>query len=282
MIGMIVANLLIPGDPVAVSLGLPSARWTLDQHPDYAKCKRAMENGQCAETYFLTTPVSVSGNGAAAAHAAFDEITPIFLAASYATGLTVTSRRSTMMSEVNILQPSEHWPRDRAMDMPSPVVNSDQDFRDLVERFVQAWPTAGRTEKARLLVHHWLDALVCWSMEDLYLSATTLMQVIVATEADKQGKRDLPFFAGVEAAANRYGLRVLSDDFKNMRNELVHDGQLIGRRFPGPDKAACAAVVVDVLNWLDEYIHAALALGAPRRTRFARADLMNVNAYSID
>ena len=61
-----------------------------------------------------------------------------------------------------------------------------------------------------------------------------------------------------------------------------HDGQLIGHRFAGPDKAACAHVVVDVLNWLDEYIHAALALGARRKIRFTDADLVNHNAYSID
>ena len=67
-----------------------------------------------------------------------------------------------------------------------------------------------------------------------------------------------------------------------MRNELIHDGQRIGHRFRGPDKAACAAVVVDVLNWLDEYMHAALALGARGKIRFANADFANLNAYSID
>jgi hypothetical protein len=280
MIGQFVANLLIPGAPQTVTLNLPAATWELKQHPDFSKAKKNIEGHQCAETYFLTTPVSLSG-GSAAFDAAFDELTPIFLAASYATGLTVTSRRSTMMSEVKIMSSTEHWPRARAMDQPSFVVASDAEFAELVERFVQAWPSKGVTEKARLLVHHWLDALVCWSMEDLYLSATTLLQVIVASEATRQGKRDLPFYDGVEAAANHFGLRVLSADFKNMRNELIHDGQLIGRRFPAPDKAACAVVIVDLLNWLDEYIHSALALGPVRKTRFSKADLMNLNAYSI-
>ena len=281
MLGFVIANLLIPGDPQTVNLTLPSAAWTLNKHPTFDNSKTALERGQCAETYFLTTPVSMSA-GRANFDAAFNEVTPIFLAASYATGLTVTSRRSTQASEIKILKSSEHWPRDRAMDRASPVIGSDQEFCDLVECFVRAWPTAGRLEKARLLVHHWLDALVCWSMEDLYLSATTLLQVIVATEASRQGSTRLEFYPGVKAAAQRFGLRILSDDFKKMRNELIHDGQLIGCRFIGPDKAACAAVVVDVLNWLDEYIHAALALGARRRLRFTNADLANLNAYSID
>jgi hypothetical protein len=130
----------------------------------------------------------------------------------------------------------------------------------LVERFVRAWPGAGQTEKALLLVHHWLDALACWSMEDRYLRATTLLQIIVATEAMRQGKPELRFYPGVTAAAHRIGIRVLSNDFKNMRNELIHDGRLIGTRFPGPDKDACAGVLADLLNWFDEYMHTALSL----------------------
>jgi hypothetical protein len=49
-------------------------------------------------------------------------------------------------------------------------------------------------------------------MEDLYLSATTLLQVIVATEAARQGKRELKFYAGVDAAATSMGVRKLSAD----------------------------------------------------------------------
>ncbi|WP_271611451.1 hypothetical protein [Bradyrhizobium sp. CCBAU 21360] len=105
--------------------------------------------------------------------------------------------------------------------------------------------------------------------------------MIVATEADRQG-RDLHFYAGLEDAAQRIGIRVLSPDFKNMRNELIHDGRLIGTRFRGPDKLACAEVAADVLNWLDEYVHKALNLGGVRKGRFTKMDLFNLNAYSID
>lgn len=278
MLGQIVANLLIPGDPDIVALSLPTSAWRLEKHPEYTNSKRAIEGYQCAETYFLISDIE---QGDPLLEAAFSELTPIFLASTYATGLTVTSVRSMEWSEIKLLQRSEHWPRDRAMDMPSYIVRSPEEFSDLVEKFVHSWPGVGQTEKARLLVHHWLDAIVCWSMEDLYLSATTLLQIIVATEATKQGKQELPFYVGVEAAANRFGLHVLSADFKNMRNELVHDGQLIGRRFAGPDKDACAKVIEEVLNWLDSYIHAALNLGAVRKTRFSHSDLINLNSYSI-
>jgi hypothetical protein len=199
--------------------------------------------------------------GAALAEAAFEELTPVLLGATYATGLSATIERSTMGSDVTIVQSSEHWPRARALGAAAFVVTTAVEYKHLVERFLASWPGAGRTEKALLLIHHWLDALLCWSMEDLYLSATTLLQVIVATEARKQSKDKLDFYPGISAAAQRFGITSLSADFKNMRNELVHDGQLIGTRFAGPDKLACANVVADVLNWIDAYIHAALALG---------------------
>lgn len=281
MLSFYVVNLLVPEEPPSMSLSTPAGTWSFTKHPGYDKFKPALTGGQCAETYFLEHPASMAG-GAASVDLAFDEITPLLLGAAYAAGLSVTIKRSTMGSDVSILQPSEHWPRERALDRPSPVVASATDFTALVERFVSGWPQAGLTEKARLLVHHWLDALGCWSMEDLYLSATTLLQVIVASEATKQGLPDLPYYKGVEAAANRMGIRVLGPDFKDMRNELIHDGQLIGRRFAGPAKADCARVVADVLNWFDEYMHAALSLGPVRKQRFRDTDLAGLNAYSID
>jgi hypothetical protein len=118
-------------------------------------------------------------------------------------------------------------------------------------------------------------------MEDLYLSATTLLQIICATEANRQGKDDLPFLPGVNAAASRMGIAHLGPDVKNMRNELVHDGQLIGKRFAGPGIDECADVVAEVLNWFDSYMHAALRLGPVTQTRFRGSDFRNLNAFSI-
>lgn len=280
MLSFYVVNLLIPGDPLKIDLSLPSGIWTLERHPDFIRFKDAIGSGQCAETYFLENQVSPA-DGAALVDQAFNEITPILLAASYLTGQSVTIKRSTMGSEVTIMQPTDHWPRDRAMGQPSAIITSDIEFKEQVERFTQSWPGAGQTEKARLLVHHWLDSLACWSMEDLYLSATTLLQVIVATEAARQSKKKLPFNAGVTDATNRMRINALSDDFKNMRNELIHDGQLIGKQFAGPDKDACSVVIADVLNWFDEYMHAALGLSLPKKIRFHKNDFVGLNAYSL-
>lgn len=287
MLSFYVTNLLIPDDPDDLTITTPAGLWTLTKAPNFVTTKAAITGTTLArpqhlpvgETYFLESPISMD-RGAAAVDRAFDEITPILLAASYATGMSVTINRSTMGSSVSIMQPSDHWPRARALGSGSYVISTSNEFSRLVEVFVRVWPTMGQTEKARLLVHHWLDALACWSMEDQYLSATTLLQIIVATEAQKQGKASLTYYNGLEDAANRMGIAPLSQDFKNMRNELIHDGQLIGSRFVGP-RSACDQVVADVLNWFDTYVHAGLGLGPVAKTRFGANDFATLNAYSI-
>lgn len=287
MLSFYVTNLLIPGDPDDLTITTPAGPWTLNKTPDFATTKSAITGETSArpqhlpvgETYFLENPISLD-LGAAAVDRAFDEITPILLAASYATGMSVTIDRSTIASSVSIMQPSDHWPRARALGSGSYAVSTSDEFNRLVEAFVLAWSTTGQTEKARLLVHHWLDALACWSMEDQYLSATTLLQIIVATEAQKQRKKSLSYYNGLEDAANRMGIAPLSQDFMNMRNELIHDGQLIGSRFAGP-RSACDQVVADVLNWFDIYVHTGLRLGPVAKTRFLANDFSRLNAYSI-
>lgn len=279
-----IINLLIPDDPMMVNVTTSDGSWQFKQIPQFETNRAAILGGSAlrptmppiAETYFLQDSA-----GADDFHRIETEVTPILLAATYATGMSVTSERALKNGGAALVQPSNHWPRARGLDAQSLVINTTDEFVHLVEAFVNGWQTAGRTEKALLLVHHWLDSLSCWSMEDLYLSATTLLQIIVATEATKQGKEELKFYPGIQSAATRVGIAPLSPQFKDMRNELVHDGQLIGSRFSGPDKAACAQVMSDVLNWFDSYLHAALALGQVVRVRFKPTDFMGLNAYSI-
>jgi len=246
----------------------------------FCAAQKAIQNGQVAETYFLEHPVSMDG-GAAAVDRAFDELTPILLAMTFLTGMSVTVQRSAPSSDVQVLQPTDHWPRARSLQQPSPIVSSDAVFFAAIEAFVRAWPAAGYSEKVLLLVHHWIDALGCWSLEDLYLSTTTLLQVISATEADRQGS-DLSFFSGLQGAASRAGVAPPSHDWIKMRNDPGHDGSLSATRFPNKSKLDCAEVAADVLNWIDSYIEAVLRLGSAAKPRFKKADLYGLNAYSLN
>ena len=132
-----------------------------------------------------------------------------------------------------------------------------------------------------ILIHHFLDALGCWSFEDFYLSATTLLQIIAATEERITGNSNLSYFSAVQSASQRVGITSLNRDFKDMRNNLIHEGKLLGGQFSGKDIEACAIVAADLMNWFDEYIHAVMNLGVVRNKRYSKQDFMTLNAYSM-
>src|SRR5262245_39665459 len=90
-----VVNLILPGDPETVTVATPSGTWTLARHANYDRSKATIAEGQCANTYYLEHPVELTA-GAAVVDKAFDEMTPILLGASYATGTSVTVKDSTM------------------------------------------------------------------------------------------------------------------------------------------------------------------------------------------
>ncbi|MFM0258417.1 hypothetical protein [Paraburkholderia sediminicola] len=147
MLSFFVINLLIPGDPDELAITTPEGPWKLIKMPSFAETKAkiaaAIESRPkelpVGETYYLENATGMD-SGAAAAERAFDEITPILLAASFATGMAVTINRSTMGSSVAIVQPSDHWPRARALGSGAYVVSTADEFRQLVETYPSAEP----------------------------------------------------------------------------------------------------------------------------------------------
>ena len=105
----------------------------------------------------------------------------ICLAASYLTGLSATISREAPMSEMMMLQKCQHFPRVRAMGEGEPAIRDHAEFVARVEAFANGFAETSRTEKSRLLIHHWIDALECWSFEDLVLGVTTILEIIAAT-----------------------------------------------------------------------------------------------------
>ncbi|MFC1601288.1 hypothetical protein ACFL34_02965 [Candidatus Sumerlaeota bacterium] len=290
MIGFWLANLVVPSDPEAIQIESLEGTWELQRVSEYAQQKKAMmETGRCAVTYSAMHPASLD-NGSPEVEQAHDDFLALCLGSSYLTGMSVTPRRSLPHSDVTILQPGDHFPRDRSIPIASPVVNTAGEFKDALESFITNCRKNGKTEKILLITHHLLDTLACWSLEDLYLSATTVLQIIGATENRIQSKRatekriqskDLSFFKAIQGASSRHGVLPLSADFKSMRNDLIHDGTLSGTRFSDQDKESCSQVACEVLNWIDRYLHAALGLGNVRRTRFSPHDFIALNAYSL-
>ena len=280
MIGFWVVNLLIPGDPDELNITTMSGNWIITKFPKFVESKNAIANGQCAHTYAIENNISME-DGAALCDACFDEMTPILLGASYLSGLSVTVKNSLPHSDIMIVQPGSHWPRERAMGEGNYCVSSQTDFVDILEKFVASWPSSAQSEKILLLIHHWLDALGCWSFEDFYLSATTLLQIIAATEEQVSGNSQLSYFHAIQSASKRAGISQLNRDFKDMRNNLIHEGKLLGGVFSGNNINDCSTVAANVMNWFDEYIHAVLKLGPVKKKRFKTGDFINLNAYSL-
>lgn len=280
MIGFWVVNLLIPEEPNELIINTNSGKWLFHKSENYDKLKRAILNGQCAHTYTIENEVTMD-DGSAACDACMEEMTPILLGASYISGLSVTSKQSLANSDATIIQASDHWPRERAMGKGNCCVTSAKEFAEILEKFVMAWPAKASQEKLLILIHHFLDALGCWSFEDFYLSATTLLQIIAATEEQITGNSNLSYFAAVQSASQRTRILNLTRDFKDMRNNLIHEGKLLGGSFTGTDIEACSIVAADVMNWFDAYVHAVMNLGPVKRERYSKLDFMSLNAYSI-
>jgi len=280
MIGFWLVNLLIPGDPEELNITTSSGEWVITKHDMFQKSKKAIGNGQCAHTYTIENGVSME-DGAAACNACLEDMAAILLGTSYLSGMSITVKLSLSHSDIQIYQPTCQWPREQAMGEGNFCVNNDAEYTDVLEKIVIAWPSNGQSEKALILIHHWLDALGCWSFEDFYLRATTLLQIIAATEKQITGNKKLSYFNAVQSASVRAGINPLSKDFKDMRNNLIHEGKLLGGDFSGTDINACSAVAADLMNWFDEYLHSVLNLGSVRRLRYTDKSFIALNAYSL-
>jgi hypothetical protein len=283
-IGFWLTNLIIPGDPDSVTLTTPAGSWELRKNARFNEFKPVIcDKGQCAPTYSAEGTTSYTGSRSAALDNMFDELLPLCLGASYLTALSVAPERALPMSEINFVQVGDHFPRPRSMGAGFPMPTSAAAFSQLLERFVASYGGLGAAEKARLLCHHWLDALAYWSLEDLVLSTGTVLEVIAATaEAVAPPGADTGTFnKNLAFAAQRFGLPTPPPDFRKMRNDLVHEGVLSGSKFPGKDRQACGVAAAEALDWIDEYIFAALALGQVAAARFAPLGFRGANSFSL-
>lgn len=283
-IGHRLTNLIIPGEPNSLTIVTPAGSWELRKDPRYEEYKRAIAEGKIAETYMVEISCSYTGSRAAAMDAVDEELVPLCLAASYVTGLSVAPSRSLPASQVTYMQVGPHFPRPRAMGLGFPACPDDASFARAVADFVAAYPTKGIDENIRLIAHHILDALAFWSLEDLVLSTTTILEIIAITAkrvAVGQGQTIKDFTPRLAYAAARFNLPQLPPDFRNMRNDLVHEGTLSGQKFPSKDAFACGVAVAEALDWIDEYVFAAMGIGRLAQPRFIGEAFRGANSFSL-
>ena len=135
----------------------------------------------------------------------------------------------------------------------------------------------------RLLLSLWVGAITCFNIEDLFMGVAVIMDVVKQAEIQAHGGCQISYYNGMKNASQRFGITPLSPDFKNMRNDLLHEGRLSGTNLPGRTKTAVATIVADTLNWLDKYVIAVLGIGnvVPSQARWRGADVALLPALSI-
>ncbi|MEV4610736.1 hypothetical protein MRBLMR1_005873 [Neorhizobium sp. LMR1-1-1.1] len=283
-IGHRLTNLLIPGEPDVLEITTSVGVWTLRKEPRYEECKAAIGNGQCAETYSINISGSYSGSRSTAIDAASDELIPLCLGASFLTAMSVAPSRSLPSSEVSFIQVGPHFPRPRAMGLGFQSSIDTAMFKQNLEAFVLGYPAVDPIEKIRLISHHFLDALAFWSIEDLVLSTTTILEIIAITAKTVGGPLGQPvgnYAQRLAYAASRFALPQVPHDFRDMRNDLVHEGTLSGTGFPGKTAGDCGLATAEALDWIDVYIFAAMRMGRPGRARFTAEPFTQANSFSL-
>lgn len=291
MIGFWLVNLLPPGSPEEIELKTPTGTWTLVRFHDFDKVVgHITDKGGCAITYSAEFTLPTNSTRGQTMDAAFNELLPICFATSFATGTAVTIHGSLPMSEIQVIERGNHFPRDRGLHEAKQCVVSLADFIKLVETFVEKYPVLEPVEKLRLLSHFFIDAMSCWSLENLYLSGSTLLQIIASTEEDStrpfaqtyatsRGQTKPAFFDFLAGAADRVGIPALSHDVVKIRNSLIHEGTLSHVKLPTQGDASVP--ISEAMNWFDSYIYAILGLGAvPVRRHKAKEFEHNINSFS--
>ena len=259
MLEFAITNLVLsePSFEVPSSFG----QWEFEQAPNYQSILPNLEEGQCGNTYFAAN----SSIGATTSYSDFDtasdEIMDICLILSFLNSRCVTVSTTTARSDISFAQMPDQFIRPRsiigfnAVDVPS-ITQFSIHWISLMQPLYEQ-------RKIRLQLVHWLSGLTCYSMEDLYLSVGVQMDLVKQRERAATGNLSLTFFEGMQSASTRYNLSTLGQDYKNMRNDIVHEGVLSGSRFVSKSKMECAVVIADTLNWIDNYIFAALGTTFP-------------------
>jgi hypothetical protein len=239
---------------------IPSAvgKWEFDRASNYNHLLPNLDKGMCGNTFYATNSSIDLKTKDADFASACSEIIDICLMLSFLNARCVTPSGTTAQSAIKFMQLGDDFIRARAID------GFDALTVPSMTGLFSAWLTASyapyRQRHLRLQLSHWLSGLTCFSLEDIYLSVGVQMDVIKQQERAVTGKGGLTYFQGMTSASTRYALNPLGKDYKNMRNDIVHEGVLSGAKFAGKSKAQCADVVADTLNWLDRYVLSVVGL----------------------
>jgi hypothetical protein len=276
--GFNIINLIIPGESEQMTLRGKHGDWTLTRVPDYIKMREAVETRvKAAVTYTADHP----DVGFSDTDDLFDEILHICLSASFLTSNTVTIHGSTSYSKTTMMNLTpDIFPREKGASGFIPAVATTSDFKQSMEVMLGSFDANKTLHHTDFIMHYWLEVLSCWSLENMFLSACTILELLKQSERRRTSSPNMYFYDAIVSLSTHHGLTVLSSDWKNMRNDLVHEGQLSKNHFPGKSKADCIAVCEDVMDWIDQFMFKVHGIASPRIPRFGRGSLVELNSYT--
>lgn len=276
MLGFNVINLIVPDEPGSFDVNGSIGTWNFKKFDNYDENVKVLSSGvHAVMTYIADHP----DLGSTHDDTMFEEIAHLCLLSSFLSSNTVTINSTTVYSRFTIMQVGDGFPREKGLSGFQSICQNKDEFKDNLELMLASFSTVETDWHIELIIHYWLDSLSCWSLENLYLSACTILEVIKQGEIRRTGS-NLHFYDAIESVSNHFGITVLNRDWIKMRNDLIHEGHLSKARFAGKSKQECIEVCEDVMNWLDEFVFAAFNIGALPAQRFGRGSLGNINSYS--
>ena len=235
--------------------------WEFHRRDDYLAILLKIQDGQCAATYYAYNESLTHSTWLTSDHdfsAVTGELIDACLVLSFIEATCVTPSGTTPQSDVMFLQLGDSFVRPRAI-AGFPALSLNQTRNEIFSGWLSRVGPTFQSRRLRLFISHWISGLTCFSLEDLFLSVGVQMDIIKQCEIAATGKK-LTYYDGMLSASSRFSLSPLTDDYKNMRNDIVHEGVLSGSNFGGKDKRQCAEVVAASLNWIDKYVCALLGL----------------------
>jgi hypothetical protein len=256
--GFCIVNLIVPEREFEI----PSAfgTWSFRRSHNYEKLCEAIERGACGNTFEARINFDVRARTDNEFNALCDEIIAAGLLLSWLTARCVTVRQTLPHCEVQFLKLGDHFLPSRGI-VGFPEMERTDNLSKLFQPGLPHFRNIMQNRRLNLMLCHWLSGLTCFTLEDIFINACVQMDIVKQCEIAAAGRR-FDFFPGMVAASRRYNLASLSRDYKNMRNDVVHEGVLSGTNNAGKTKAECAGFTADTLNWIDRYIGAVLGIGA--------------------
>ncbi len=258
--GFVVVQFMIANLVAAdATFEVPSAlgQWEFVRAPNYGELIPRINNDACGNTYYACNAAITPRSSDTDFITACDEIVDICLVLSFLTARCVAPTGA--IGEITFIATGDTFIRPRAI-----VGFGELQVRSLTALFSN-WLTTSyttyRQRHLRLQLSHWLSGLTCFSLEDIYLSVSVQMDIIKQREIAAMSS-NFTFFQGMVSASTNYGLTPLGQDFKNMRNDIVHEGVLSGTNFPSKSKSDCSSVAASTLNWIDQYIISVLSVAS--------------------